>query len=118
LWLAILVLAALWLSQVRTEGTMVRGWPLARAVLMSTAVIAMVASAVVSGHAGVSKSNERRDQLEPARRALITGSDDALLSRLYPSAREVKRRRQLLITWHLSVFRSADAQQDRAMESR
>ena len=73
---------------------------------------------LASGYTGTQLSIARREVLEPARRGLITGQDDRLLLQLYWNLEEVRRRRELLIAWHLSVFRSARAQRDSWIEKR
>jgi hypothetical protein len=111
LWLAIFVLAALRLSRLRTNRAAGGARPAAQAWVLSAVLVAIGASAVASGQWGTRMSNARRERFQPARRALITGQDDALLGLLYPLA-AVKARREQLIVWHLSVFRSARAQRE------
>ena len=110
LWLAIFVLAALRLSRLRIDRA-AAAWPTSQ-WLISAALVAIVASTVASGKWGTEMSNARRERFQPARRALITGQDDALLLRLYPILPAVRARREMLIVWHYSVFRSARAQRD------
>ena len=109
LWLALFLLAALRLSRPphdREEGLR----PRLTVVLLSVLLVVALSSAMESAYMGALSSRARHDQLQPARRALFWGNDDALLSRLYPDVQEVKRRRELLLAWRLSVFRNARAQ--------
>ena len=105
------VLAALRLSCLRTNRAAGGARPAPKAWVVSAVLVAIGASAVASGQWGTRMSNARRERFQPARRALITGQDDALLGLLYPLA-AVKARREQLIVWHLSVFRSARAQRE------
>jgi hypothetical protein len=117
LWVSIAVLFALGGSQragLRPPGE----WPGLKAIIAGAALLLLTASVVETGYKGVQFAHSRYEQLEPARRALILGDDDELLTRLYPSPAEVRSRRQLLIEWHLSVFRSARAQRDPLTETR
>ena len=111
LWLAVSVLAAVRLSQLRLAGGRSR-WRSAESGLISATTIAIVISVVASGERGTRLSSAHHDLLVPARRALITGQDNGLLGRLYPDAAVVRERREALIAWHLSVFRSARAQRE------
>jgi len=115
LWFAIFVLAALRLSWLQTERlrsdrSATDVWSIRETGLISAAMVAIVASALVSGLWGTIKSDRRRQRLEPARLALITGQDDEMLLRLYPSVADVRKWREVLIASHLSVFRDARAQ--------
>jgi hypothetical protein len=117
LWVSIAVLFALGGPQ--RSGLWPTGkWPGLKTVVAGAALVLLTASVVETGYKGVQFAYTRYEQLEPARRALILGDDDELLTRLYPSPAEVRSRRQLLIDWHLSVFRSARAQRDPLTETK
>ena len=115
LWLAVVVLAALRLSP--EGGRRGASWTFDK-VLVAAAAVAIGLSTLVNAQDGTRLSAERHERLEPARRALINGVGDQELVKLYPDVAEVRRRRGLLIEWHMSVFRSTRAQRDSSTENR
>ena len=108
--MAALRLSWLQTERLRSDRSATDVWSIRETGLISAAMVAIVASALVSGLWGTIKSDRRRQRLEPARLALITGQDDELLLRLYPSVADVRKWREVLIASHLSVFRDARAQ--------
>ncbi len=76
---------------------------------------------LVSHAYGSYSADERHDAFQPARDAIIEGTDDAMLQRLHPNLDLVKQYRQILLKHRLSVFRetlpSSPATQSASSES-
>ncbi len=104
LWVAIVMLASFRLARPSDGSTGGRPSMVARAALAAT--IAAIALSTAGGiYPGTQFSEARAAGLRPVRAALITGRDEDLYLRVYPSVEAVKLRRQSLAAWRYSVFR-------------
>jgi hypothetical protein len=77
--------------------------------LTTAALAGVMMLAWVSGREGTRIATGRSETLRFARRGLIVGRSDALMSMLYPNVAVVKERRVALRRLHLSVFRPSRA---------
>ena len=72
-----------------------------------SAAAGLLVLVVLSSVQALTRFSDRHAYLLPARAALLSSSNDELLSRLYPDPAIVRQRRAFLQTQHLSVFRDA-----------
>jgi hypothetical protein len=99
LWIAIVILMGL-------EGSLVVNQGRKTLRRLSISMLALLAFLIVCNAAyGTLKWTERYHYLAPARTALISGDDPAILQRLHPDPRIVIVRREILRRHKLSVFR-------------
>jgi hypothetical protein len=99
LWIAIVILMGL-------EGSLVVNQGRKTLRRLSLSMLALLAFLIVCNAAyGTLKWTERYHYLAPARTALISGDDPAILQRLHPDPRIVIDRREVLRRHKLSVFR-------------
>ncbi len=73
--------------------------------VVTVALVAVLASAAMTGYVAAHYAAARSEYLHVARRGLIIGRSEVLLARLYPDPRLIRERRDVLRTLHLSVFR-------------
>lgn len=100
MWVALLMLLAL---VVRTGLATAR--PQAGRALLAAAIILAALLSSATGWTSVPVAEARSAYLRPARRALITGRNPAMMGRLYPEPALLKERRAILRMLHMSVFR-------------
>ena len=99
LWIAIVILIGL-------EGSLAANQGRKTPTRLSLSILALLAFLIVCNAAyGTLKWTERYHYLAPARTALISSDDPAILQRLHPDPRIVIDRREILKRHKLSVFR-------------
>jgi hypothetical protein len=99
LWVAVALLASLAMRRPDQE---VAFRP---RLAIGAVVFSLMLLSVMAGYHGFLQAKARSQHLGPARRALMVGRSDMLMTRLYPDASVVRQRRVMLQAMRLSVFR-------------